>query len=465
MRMSVSEVLGAIGERSTRGASKPLLVAEALERALVDGRLPLGVQLPGERPLANALGVSRVTLVEALGRLRAQGWIVTRHGSGTTTTLPKNYTIRTEPASLRSPKGMLNLAQAMPAAPLHAVLQAMRSIDYDLRRELVDTGYHAGGVAALRARIAGLLTTDDVPAAAEEVLITSGAMDALAVSLRLVGAAARRQCVVVEAPTYPGALSVLHHAARPIPWPTPDDATTLGLLFARHRPDAMFLVPDGHNPTGAIRPPEWRTEVAREARRHGVRLIVDHTLRPLDLRGAPCLEPPMTATESHALVVGSFAKIVWSGLRVGWLRASAAEVGYLTDLGVGGASVVDQLLLLQLLDDHDRYVAQRRDHLAATRDAFVAALPTDQFELDGAPAGGIAIWLRLTSCSATMLARAAAAGGITIAPGPTFHADQRGDGHIRLPLTLDAQNVADTITRLNDLAQQVCYERQMDNRT
>ena len=300
------------------------------------------------------------------GRCRAQGWVTTRHGSGSVTRLPPDHEIRTEPTSLRCEGSLRNLAQAMPAAPLHDMQAALQALGGPLRHELVDTGHHPAGLAELRTKIAGLLSADDLPTEADQLLITNGAMDALAAALRL-GTSGRRPRVVVEAPTYPGALATLaNRSAGVIPWSTPHLPETLGPLLGQHRPDAIFIVADGHNPTGVIRSAAWRDHVARHARHHAVRLVVDHTLRSLDLRDEPGNEPPVAAFATDALVVGSFAKVIWGGLRVGWLRARQAEIAYLTGLDLGTASLIDQLLLTHLLDHHDRYVAQRRRHLAAT---------------------------------------------------------------------------------------------------
>lgn len=450
--MGSSEIRDTLGDWPAQPLGKARQLADALRHALADGRLPLNARLPGERPLAMVLGVSRATVVEALETLRAQGWVTTRHGSGSVTRLPRDHEIRTEPTSLRCGGTLRNLAQAMPAAPLHDMQDALQALGGPLRHELVDTGYHPAGLAELRTRIARLLSADGLPTEADQLLITNGAMDALAAALRL-GTSGRVPRVVVEAPTYPGALATLaNQSARVIPWSTPHAPATLDALFGQHRPDAIFIVADGHNPTGVIRSASWRVHVARQARHHSVRLVVDHTLRSLDLRDEPGGEPPVAAFATDALVVGSFAKVIWGGLRVGWLRTRQTEIAYLTGLDRGTASLIDQLLLTHLLDHHDRYVVQRRRHLAATRDAFVAALPTDRLELTNTPQGGIAVWLELRAGSATALAQRAAIDGLLLSPGPLFHVDRRGDRHLRLPLTLDADAVPDTIAQLDDLA-------------
>ncbi|MFP4635282.1 MAG: GntR family transcriptional regulator, partial [Nitriliruptoraceae bacterium] len=59
------------------------LLADALKRAVDRGEVPLGTVLPPERSLARSLSVSRATVVSAYDQLKAQGWLVSRRGSGT----------------------------------------------------------------------------------------------------------------------------------------------------------------------------------------------------------------------------------------------------------------------------------------------------------------------------------------------------------------------------------------------
>ena len=62
-------------------------LTDALRLLILDGRLPLGTRLPGEREFANALGVSRTTIASALAQLRDEGYVQSKQGSGSTVTL------------------------------------------------------------------------------------------------------------------------------------------------------------------------------------------------------------------------------------------------------------------------------------------------------------------------------------------------------------------------------------------
>src|SRR6185503_10130281 len=63
-------------------------LADALRAAILSGSVPLSTRLPSERELADATGVSRTTTTATYGLLRDEGYLVSRRGSGTVTTLP-----------------------------------------------------------------------------------------------------------------------------------------------------------------------------------------------------------------------------------------------------------------------------------------------------------------------------------------------------------------------------------------
>lgn len=117
-----------LGNWRTKEGPLARSLAAAVREAVVDGRIPAGTRLPSERELARALELSRGTVVTALTRLRDDGWLHTRHGSGSVVRLPTRLTERTTPWSLdRGGTGDadLDLTLAVTAAPHEAYLAAL----------------------------------------------------------------------------------------------------------------------------------------------------------------------------------------------------------------------------------------------------------------------------------------------------------------------------------------------------
>src|SRR5215470_4588118 len=135
-------------------------LARAVRLLVLDGRLPLRTRLPGERELAEALGVSRTTASAAYAELRAEGFLASRRGSGSWTRLPADRPAAPAPA----PPGeaLIDLSTAAGAAPeaLHAALAAATA---ELPRHLPAPGYHEAGLPELRAAIAERYTRRGAP--------------------------------------------------------------------------------------------------------------------------------------------------------------------------------------------------------------------------------------------------------------------------------------------------------------
>src|SRR6476661_6024324 len=109
-------------------------LARALRLLILDGRLPLRTRLPGERELADALGVSRTTATAAYAQLRDEGFLASRRGSGSWTPLP---------------------------------------------------GYFEAGLSVLRTAIAERFTRRGAPTTPDQILVTSGALHAVSLLLRV----------------------------------------------------------------------------------------------------------------------------------------------------------------------------------------------------------------------------------------------------------------------------------------
>lgn len=432
-------------------------LAEALRRTIVDGRLPEGTRLPSERDLTGPVGLSRTTVTRAYGELRAQGYVTTRRGSGSVVQVPSVPGGRVDhllaPAALD--EGALDLTVTAPAAP-PGIAEAYARATEDLGAYLCGTGYYPSGLPVLRERIADRFTARGLATTTDQVLITPGALAAVAVSLRAL--IHRRDRVLIETPTYPNAIATLEGAgARTVPHPIDHlhhdwDVEALDRSAQHSGARSAYLIPDFHNPSGALMSGTQRAQVGRALRRHGVVPVIDESLVELALEGQSMPEP-LGAHVPVAVTVGSASKSFWGGLRVGWLRAPRARMEEMAasrlrlDLGV---PVLEQLVLVHLLDRAEEILVEHRARLRERRDVLVdtlhAQLPDWEVRV---PAGGMALWCRLPEGSSTALARGARRYDVALAAGPNFAAGGGLDGWIRLPFVLPPEQLREVVPRLS----------------
>lgn len=433
-----------------------LALARDIRQMVMDGRLAPGSRLPAERTLAVALGVSRTTVTAAYGRLVEAGWASARQGSGTLVRLPERDRTLSQAAGSRA---VLDLrAAAGVAVPAVASLVA-RGLEW-LPKVLASPGYENFGAPHLRERIAAWFEARGVPTTPAQIVVTPGALTAFGVALRTtVGPGAQ---VLVDDPTYPDALAVVEGArARISALPLGDegwDPDAWAAALRRDRPAAAYLVPDFHNPTGRLMPDEVRRELAELLRRSGCVAIVDETLVGLDLDGGGPVTP-WAVLDDGALTVGSLSKVVWGGIRIGWLRCPEGLVEQVREHQVQlnlGASALDQLVATSYLEDpapvRDELLARMREAREAWLDDLDWNLPDWRVER---PRGGLALWVELPRPLSTELATAAGRHGLRLSPGSRFSPGGGQAGRLRLPLTVAPGIISDAVNRLADTWQEV----------
>src|SRR4051812_38356165 len=172
-----------LGEWRSSGPAYASL-ARALRLLVLDGRLPLRTRLPGERDLAEALGVSRTTATAAYATLRDEGFLASRRGAGSWTRLPADRPAPPLPDAGAPGGDVVDFTCAAAAAPEGALHAALAAATAELPRHLPGPGYDAAGLPVLRAAIAAHLTARGTRTVAEQVLVTAGALQGLTLLLR-----------------------------------------------------------------------------------------------------------------------------------------------------------------------------------------------------------------------------------------------------------------------------------------
>lgn len=453
----MARMLVGIGERSG-----PLYrqVSDSLSELMDRGALPPGAVLPSERSLASALAVSRTTVVAAYQALRESGRLERRQGSGTKVSADLSRQTVSGLAGDNASSLFLN----GPLATIDFATAALPSLDMvseiaaDLTREdysrLTRThhGYHLRGLPALCERIARWYSDAGLPTTPEEILVTSGAQQALELVAR--GCLHPGDGLIVEKPTYRGALEVFGWTGSRIRSVGVDgegmDVRGLEALLATDTQRLVYVQSTGHNPTGAVLSKERRKRLIRVLDQHDVVIVDDTSLSGTSFDG--WTPAPALGTHERLITIGSMSKLFWGGLRIGWIRATPQVVSRLarvrgtTDLG---SSLIAQEIARRLIDQHDSAAAERRaslpQNLRTLTDLLAVHLPHWTWQ---EPQAGASLWVRMPQGEATHFAQIALRYGVALLPGGVFSSDGSTDDHIRLPYALPSAVMQEGITRL-----------------
>lgn len=434
-------------------------LADALRLLVADGRLPSGTRLPSERDLTAALRVSRTTVTRAYAELRDRGYLTSRQGSGSVVILPsdpagRGHGTALEPSAEPLPGDVIDLTCAAMSAPGGTVAAYERAV-VELPRYLGGTGYHPLGLTSLREALAARYTERGLTTSPDQVMVTSGALAGLAVTARALLAPGDR--VLLENPTYPNAIDTLRRSgARAVALPMARhgwDIEAADSALRQTAPRVAYLIPDFHNPTGALMPDSQRAELGRAlAATHTVG-IVDETLVDLAHDPALSMPRPLAAYHPRTVTLGGASKSFWGGLRIGWVRAPRELMPALVSARLTldlGAPVLEQLVLTDLLEQREEILRERRAAVVATRDALASALrarlPQWSFRM---PEGGLCLWTELPEALSTPLCAAADRRGLVLAPGSQFAVEGGLERFLRLPFTgHSAEVVTEAVDRL-----------------
>lgn len=451
-------------------------LAAALARAIDLGLLPPGTRLPAERELARELALSRTTIVAAYDRLRLAGLARSRQGSGTRVAarrpgLTQAYLAPLDAmdsdavvlpnASMAPVVGLLTplvddaielTIGALPAGSIVAEAMTVAVRD-DLPALLLDSGYDPFGLPALRQQIAAYLTRLGVPTEPDQILVTSGAQQAL----HLIGSqlGGPGTSIVMENPSYIGAIDAFRTTGnRLIPVPVDEEGArveVIGMLGTTASVRLVYVIPTYQNPTGAVMPESRRRELARLAGEGGFQIVED--LTP-DLTLGVDSPPPIAAYDpgERVITVGSLSKLAWGGLRVGWVRASRPVIDRLVAgkiVADHSSSLVTQAIGARVFERLDEVAARSRKAVAERRSVLIAALAERLPEWTWRePKGGLSLWVRLPGTDAVAFSRLAATLGVVVRPGPLASPDGGFRDHIRIAYGSEPDRLVDGVGRL-----------------
>jgi GntR family transcriptional regulator/MocR family aminotransferase len=407
-----------------------LQISRAIAGDIARGRLGPGDPVPGSRTLAETLGVHRSTVVAAYAELSAQGWTETRAGGATLVSASSFETSRrtaprpegrdraaskagfvVEPAPVPPvstptlPRGAIGLWGGVPDVrllPIDLLTRAYRRSAKRYGHTLLGYGNDPRGHLRLRAAVGRMVAAArGLSADPDSILITRGsqmALDLIARSLVKKG-----DVVAVESLGYAPASNVFRRAGAELMPIAVDrhglDVAALAALTRKKQVRLVYVTPHHQYPTTVMLSPSRRLELLALARRERIAIVEDDYDQEFHYDGRPVL--PLASSDAHGSVVyvGTLAKILAPGLRLGFVVAPSpllARMAIERSLVDRQGDAVLECAVAELIEDGDvqrhvrrtrRIYHERRDAMCRAMDEHFAGVISYQ-----RPPGGLALW-------------------------------------------------------------------------
>lgn len=465
-------------------------LADALGQAILTGQLAPGMQLPSTRLCARSLGISRFTVLTAFEQLFAEGYICGKGGSGT-------YVVDLLPDEL------LHLAEQPPAASLapdqkrslsqrgtllgagrvvpegHGKGETVRAFRPGLpafdhfpfgiwRRLMTKRWQHLpaellsysdpAGFQPLREQIAAYLkVARGVQCEAGQVIIVSGSQQAIELAVRLLldpGDAAW-----IEDPGYLGARAVFQSTGTRV-IPVPVDAqgldVTQGIALGTSA-HLAYVTPSHQFPLGVTMSLARRLALLHWAREQGAWILEDDYDSEYRYTGRPLPSLQGLATTGRVIYIGTLSKVLFPGLRLGYLVVPAD----LVDAFVAARAVtdrqppiLDQLVLTDFMSQghFGRHLRRMRVLYEERRTILVEAIKselTGLLAVSAAPAGMHLVGTLAEGIDAMQASWEAAQQGVIVPPLSAYSLhDSNSQALLMGYAAFDAQEMRLSVQRL-----------------
>lgn len=400
-----------------------LQILEQIRSSILSGELATGIQLPPSRQLAIELGIARRTVTIAYEELCAQGYCVSRVGQGTvvapivqvnppppdrvTTGLPQWLSLadrHDSAASSRMTSDRQSLIRFAPSLaqtdqlPFKAMQQAFQAVMQTAPTRLQEYDRHNGHPTLLAAICQTVLPDRGIQATPDQILITNGSLHSSFLLARLFAPYGGSISYGV-----PGYLAIPANFTRQgiLGLHCPIDAEGMCLTEEARSARFHYVMPEHHFPNGVTLSPERRASILKLADRHDALIIEDDYDSEFYFDRHPL--PALKAIDrgERVIYMGTFSKVLFNGLRVGYIVAHPMIIQQLVDLRWqldGATSLLLQLWLAELLDSGavDRHLRRMRVHHRKKRNLIADYLRRDfpdwQWQL---PSGGLQFWIEL----------------------------------------------------------------------
>ncbi len=461
-----------------RKHAKPLYeqLIEGIKDLIDRGALEVGESIPSTRNLAKKLGVNRSTVARAYEELQALGYLSSKQGSYHRVQKRKKeveYTtdrisaiswkkastddakaihqifLRYSPERLKHPsprKDAINISELDLDPRLYPMTEFRRCINHvlhDYGAVSLQYGNHMGYLP-LRRQIAKRLRLHGISVSEKEILITSGAQQAIDMIIRMMARKGKR--VAIESPTYAAILPLLKfNGVNTMEIPMNAEGMDLDFLersLAEENVNFVYTIPNFQNPTGITTSHLHRERLLNICLKHRVPIVEDGFEEDMKYFGKVPLPIKSIDEKNIVIYLGTFSKALFPGLRIGWVTADQECISRLTaikrfsDLG---SSKLVQIVLNEFLKRgyYDRQL--KRMHRAFRKRMQIALQtmdacfpPTVQWTR---PSGGYTLWVKLRKqWEDERLHRHLAKFGVIVSPGSYYFPDRKRSAYFRLSI-------------------------------
>ncbi|MBB6480930.1 PLP-dependent aminotransferase family protein [Spirochaeta isovalerica] len=428
------------------------------------GELKSGNQLPPSRELAMQLGVNRTTVYQAYRELWSLGYTESRPGSYS---IVRNRKETNQPVNRQSElidwKALINTYDPpfrsspeqdealydfrtfSPLSDAEGAEKFRKCLNDVLRQKGKDLLLYGDpyGYRPLRDYISLMMSENEIDVDRERILITDGAQNGLDLICKLFRK--EKWSIVTAEPSYSEALSLFHYyGAEVISIPLTSSGMDLAELQEKLKNNTIsfvYTMPNFQNPTGISSTRENREELLEICENSGVPIIEDGFSQ--DMRGTIL---PIKSMDRHGIVIyiGTFSKVLFPGIRVGWINGNRdilkklAALQYMTSVSGNHImqAAVERFCRLGYYDLHLKRIHRRyRERMTGTLDILKQHFPRKAGTYTS-PAGGFYLWFDLSQSfqSEEELILKLKERGILITGGSLFMAERKGGTCLRMSI-------------------------------
>ncbi len=476
-----------------RSSGKPLYlqIVEQVRRIIDEGTLSAGASLPSSRALAARLGVNRSTVFRAYEELWALGYLESRPGSYTRVRnragiakaddraspglawdeiatppgkkLYQRFLSYTPERAGGPENGLISLSRLELDPRLFPVADLRRCCNRVLSRQGAQVlGYgDRQGDPGLREYIAERARTHGMDVTPQEVLVSNGSQQAIDLVLRVLTGPGQK--VALEEPTYANVIPLVQYHQLGVEGISMGaeglDLEHLERVVETRDPALLYTIPNFQNPTGITTSQNHREALLALCERHRLPLVEDGFEEEMKYFGKVAL--PIKSMDSKRVVVylGTFSKVLFPGLRVGFIIADSECVERLTavkrftDLSTSAfvQAVLDDFCRQGHYGRHIRRMHRVfRKRMSTALEAVREHLPRAEVRWTE-PSGGYLIWVSFNTLGGDekRFQELCSEHGVAVSPGSYYFARAASQQHFRISISmLDEDQIRAGVARL-----------------